>query len=70
MSRELVESVADDLIGTCDSAIDRLENFSDEDLQYFDQICFRCETCGWWHEIGEMSEEFEICTSCAPEDEE
>lgn len=63
------EAAADQLIGTCDSGTELLEELSQEELEEFDQLAFCCDTCGWWYEISEMSDEAdEVCRTCGDED--
>ena len=43
------------------------DDLTEEDVAHLDQEIFRCETCSWWCEISEMSEEDQTCTDCNDE---
>ena len=65
------QSVADQLIGTCDSGTELLEELSQAELEELDMLAFCCNECGWWWEISEMADmeegEEEICNECRPD---
>jgi hypothetical protein len=63
-----------ELNGSCQSlyvVLDRYEAEYLEDneqfLNYLDQQIFLCESCNWWCEVSEMSdnEHFQECSQCA-----
>lgn len=66
-----IEQIIEDLKGTCDSLdgvcgnydIDSMDLSIDE-LEQLDQEIFNCETCGWWCETSEMSEDENVCEDC------
>lgn len=67
---ELISS----LQGTCSTIDDHLpddmelEDLTEQDYADIDNEIFLCETCGWWCEIGEVSEhEDGVCTDCVEE---
>lgn len=70
--------IIDQIRGTCDSIEQVLYTHDAEDLQdhlpFFqelDQQIFRCECCGWWCEISEMSDSGNwACEGCEPEEDE
>ena len=74
ITQEQLEEIVENLQGTCndlDSIVDEVTNCvcSGLDLtfdqhDYINQQIFLCETCGWWYEICEQSEDFENCESC------
>ncbi len=70
--------LAEELRGTCKS----LEDFATEEeqndtefLKALDEQVFCCEECGWWFEIGDLSEDSKdpaiepelICRECRPD---
>ena len=59
---EELQQKIDELNGTCDYV--DLDEWSSEDLQVLDEQIFQCDTCGWWCEVGEESEEPSICNDC------
>lgn len=70
-----IEELIQALQGTCKSISEILnslydgeteeEDLSDEDRQAIDEEIFLCETCRWWCERCEESEdEFGTCVSC------
>lgn len=72
---ELIES----LQGTCTTIEEHLpegmewEDLTDEDHTQIDLEIFRCEECGWWHEISDMAEDENdehFCKDCRPQDDE
>lgn len=72
-----IEIIIDSLRGTCntlDETINSIypgmeyEDLTDEDHEEIDNNIFCCETCGWWTDVSEMSEENERC--CAEHDNE
>ncbi len=67
VSRDPADIVAE-LEGTCKSLNDVLtdeEQYDQGLLDALDMVIFECETCGWWCEINEMSEEHEwTCKDC------
>lgn len=79
MSRT-VEQIAEELRGTCNSLQRVLEqndmDGADDDMSFclaLDAIVFCCESCEWWHEIGEMGERDDdrwICEECTKEETE
>lgn len=57
--------LAEDLLGTCDSPPETLED--DLELcEFLDDQVRRCDTCDWWVETHEIDCEGN-CTSCAEE---
>lgn len=71
MSSLPIESVVEDLQGSCDS-FDPTE-YSDDDLEYLDSVIFNCNTCGWWYDIGDLSETCSdelTCQDCEEEENE
>lgn len=77
-----LQSMVDTLQGTCDTmqgALDDLYPDMDEseltveDWQFIENEIFLCATCGWWHEVCEMSEEDEgeqVCSHCSESEDE
>ena len=78
-NREIAETIAYDLQGTCRSLaeiaesnevdIDELSS-EEEDLLYsvVDNITFECSCCGWWCEVGDwidVDNGENVCTQCA-----
>jgi hypothetical protein len=69
----LWEQIVYDLQGTCNTLYgvlnhheaEHLEN-NEQFLNYVDQHIFLCDTCGWWCEVSELSEneQFNECTDC------
>lgn len=42
--------------------------FEDLNHEHLDSEIFQCWSCGWWYEIGELSDmEDQICKECANE---
>jgi hypothetical protein len=39
-------------------------NLTIQQHEIIDSEIFRCESCGWWHEISEQSEDGENCIEC------
>lgn len=69
MSR--ASDLAERLMGTCDNLdMDEHEDFGAEEWAEFDSLVFCCSACGWWCEAGEMQDDGESCSDCAPEGEE
>lgn len=71
-----LESIADQLIGTCDSldsVFDRLDYNEYRNnqvvLDAIDGQVFECQECSWWCEISEMTDEG-TCQDCRKDDEE
>jgi hypothetical protein len=59
-----------DLQGTCNELNSFLERHNAEDLidhipflEYLDNHIFLCDSCGWWCELSEMSDEG-VCSDC------
>lgn len=59
-----------DLQGTCNELHGFLERHDAEDLidhipflEYLDNHIFLCDSCGWWCELSEMSDEG-VCSDC------
>ena len=75
---DIWEKVIYQLVGSCDSLEQVLENnevteLEDNDafLTYLDNEIFRCDCCGWWCAISEMAENDNWeCRDCAPDEEE
>ena len=73
------ETIAHDLMGTCDSlqaALERREwDGADNDSSFcdgLDSLAFECLRCGWWFPICEMSEREDAdwcCADCGDDDE-
>lgn len=75
MVSERIRKIIDDLQGTCQSLDDACSTqnicFNDltiEELEVLDSEIFKCETCGWWYEISEESEETGKCDNCFEEE--
>lgn len=66
------EDIAESLQGTCKSLTEALEEHDAEKLEddmafclEIDQLVFCCESCSWWSEMSEMSDESDmICVEC------
>lgn len=67
------DEIAEELRGTAESLEAVCEHFemaeavNDESFcSEIDQLVFCCDTCGWWCEQSEMSEDEEwVCEDCA-----
>ena len=67
------------LQGSCKSLQEGIRAISDEefteddltsaDYEEIDNEIFECIECGWWHEVGDMSEDADenICIECYEE---
>jgi hypothetical protein len=64
MSR--VTDFAEKLQGTCNSLGDEMVDWTDAELEEFDNLVFECEVCGWWCETSEMApdENVIMCEGC------
>lgn len=62
-----IQALSEEMIGTCDS-LDPELNLSDEEHAELDELCFVCDECGWWHEMGELwcdsPDDELICEKC------
>ncbi len=72
--QDWINYIVESLQGTCDSLSEYrdeyLEQGFDEDelVTQVDSIIFECGDCGWWYEVGKMSDEISddcICENCA-----
>lgn len=73
LTAALSAEIAEHLRGTCKSAGDAAEEFGVTEDQV-DAACEQhevvlCETCDWWCEQSEMSEEDNKCCECAGEND-
>lgn len=68
-----IHTLIEYLQGTCNSLQAGVEqcyegmdesDLSKEDLEAIDNEIFCCETCNWWYEICEASEEDGVCNDC------
>ena len=57
-----IQEKIDELQGTCNS-ID-MDEWTFEELEVLDEQIFQCDTCSWWFEVGEMSEDSNVCNDC------
>lgn len=74
MIREkLIDEIIENTMGTCQSLEEHLEYFdmeiddlSMEELGYIDDSIFNCDCCGWWYDLGEISdcEHSTVCMEC------
>lgn len=70
-----VRDLIDYLQGTCHSLQEGLEQMGIDDLtqeehEVLDGEIFCCETCDWWCERGEESQEsHNNCTDCCPNED-
>ncbi len=70
-----IEEFIEQLRGTCKTIFELLpegmgeEDLTKEDLQAIDEEIFRCESCSWWCDKTDESEDGENCTDCNPEEE-
>jgi hypothetical protein len=70
-----VQSLVDDLNGTCKTIDDFLpdgmteEDLTKEDLKYIGWKIFRCETCHWWCESNEQDKNGN-CNDCSQKEQE
>lgn len=62
MPSERVEKLANRLLGSCDSAVDEIEELTIEECRELDDIVLLCSGCGWWFEASEVDEE--LCNEC------
>lgn len=65
--------IALELIGTCDSDPDEMDDLTPDELLEFDATAFRCVTCGWWCEVGEAHDNGsgeDECGDCHEGDDE
>lgn len=72
MKREKGDTVQDlinHMLGTCES-ID-LSEWTQEELQEFDEALFECACCGWWCENGDWATDYtiekyggDVCSDC------
>ena len=79
LTNEQIDELINYLQGSCisfDTALMELFNiksFTDLDnknLEEIDSHIFECDSCGWWYDLGEQSNEVEedsVCTSCEDE---
>lgn len=73
------QTVADELMGTCQSLDAALERFgwegADNNMEFcnaLDDRVFCCCDCGWWDEAGAAKERGGhdlVCGECEPDDE-
>lgn len=69
--------IANYLTGTCTTLNEALTVHNAEHLESNDKFCsqldamvFCCEACGYWRDVGEMSDNVEYyCDECEPDDE-
>jgi hypothetical protein len=65
-----IDKCIDDLRGSCQEIRDVLPDEMSEDeltgaeLSKIDQEIFKCECCGWWEEIYNMSDKDQECIDC------
>lgn len=43
------------------------DQLTEEDHQFIDDSIFNCETCGWWYEVADSTED-NNCISCTEEE--
>lgn len=76
----MAEKAAAFLQGTCKDLSNLADAFDDEAYEgcenlsvfcaHLDSLIFCCETCAWWCEHSEMSEDYEwVCQDCEMNDE-
>lgn len=78
MTAEKTQELVDYLQGTCNSFTEGCETcgivedaLSLDDHNFIDSEIFLCDTCGWWYEICDQSENGTDCIDCnSDEDEE
>lgn len=51
------------LLGTCDGAVDQIEELTLEECRALDDIVLNCVACNWWVEAGECDEDG-VCSEC------
>lgn len=79
ISETQLQEIIEALQGTCDTLDGIVQvvmeddnictnDLTPEQLEELDQQIFLCETCGWWYEISEMSDEDQVCQDCDDED--
>lgn len=72
LSDDQINTLADNLLGTCSSIDDHLPNgltFDDldvEDCELLDDKVVQCADCGWWCEMSEINEDGQ-CGDCEGE---
>lgn len=59
-----IQEKINELLGTCKTL--NIEDFSIEELSLLDEQIFLCDTCGWWCEVEEQSEN-NNCSDCEEE---
>lgn len=73
--RKEIDEIIETLQGTCMSLNEGIQtilgeeaefdDLTDEELEHIDSEIFLCESCGWWCELSEMSDEDEgNCQDC------
>ena len=68
---EKIEKLAQDLIGTCKSISDFLEDdeLTLEEAHELDDLVLECVNCNWWSEPGEIGDRDgeHVCLECLGE---
>lgn len=72
-NRNKMDNVVEQLVGTCNSLEDALQDefgkdadtadFDGDLLRHLDDGTMLCEGCGWWAEPGELDDE-QLCPDC------